>query len=106
MSRNPIKTHPVDGYTNNSKLDGNNKSIYCVPHNCMPGLNTYFISKINNINDAVQYYSVPNQFNLPMPYIPFSEIDLSNICSLDSIAYRLLIQLFHIYRNKCCFGFC
>ncbi|VVC25674.1 Hypothetical protein CINCED_3A012380 [Cinara cedri] len=84
-SRNPIKTHPVDGYTDNSKLYGTNKSIYCVPHKCMPGLNTYFISKINNINDAVQYYSVPNQFNLPMPYIPFSEIDLKINAVLDLV---------------------
>lgn len=75
MYRKPISTHPVDGFREN----GAKGSLYCVPHNCMPGLNTYSISNINNSDEAVQYYSASNQFNLPTPYVTFSDIELSNI---------------------------
>lgn len=75
MYRRQITTHPVDGFRENRSK----RSLCCIPHNCMPGLNTYLISKINNSNEAIQYYSPSNQFNLPTPYIAFSDIDLSNI---------------------------
>lgn len=73
MSRKLIETHPVSGYHGK----GVKNSFLYVPHYNMPGLNTSLINNITNSDEASQYYSAPDHFNLPVPYIPFLEIESS-----------------------------
>lgn len=67
-----IVTHPVYGFEDKGHCLSN------IPHYYLPGLNTHSLSTINNSQEAVQYYSVPDRFDLPQPYVPFSEIESSN----------------------------
>jgi len=75
MSRNQIFVHPVDGH----KVKGAKNILTHLPHYYLPGLNTYSLSSIKNSNEAIQYYSAPDHFNLPIPCITFSDIESSNI---------------------------
>lgn len=54
-------------------------SLRYIPHYYLPSLNTYFMNDINTSDEAIQYYSVPEIFDLPIPYVAFSEIKPSNI---------------------------
>jgi len=75
MSRNQITVHPVDGH----QIKGAKNILTQVPHYNLPGLNTYLLSSIKNSNEAIQYYSTPDRFNLPVPCITLSDIEPSNI---------------------------
>jgi len=74
----PITSHPVNNEA---------RKLSIVPHYYMPGLNTYSMSNISKSDEAVQFYSEPDRFNLPFPYITLSDIDSSNailFCSVIS----------------------
>lgn len=75
MFRRSITSHPVNGYQGK----GIKNSLCCIPHYHMPGLNTYAMSNVTNSDEASQYYSAPEFFSLPVPYVQFSEIESSNI---------------------------
>lgn len=75
MSAKSMLTHPVEG----CQGKGAKKCLCCVPHYCIPGLNTYLMNSISNSDDATQYYSAPDNFDLPVPYVTFLEIESSNI---------------------------
>lgn len=68
-------THPVFGCPGK----GVRKSLCYVPHYCIPGLNTYSMNTISDSDEASQYYSAPHDFNLPVPYVTFLDIESSNI---------------------------
>lgn len=75
MSRKPIKTHPVSG----SQGKGVKNSFCYLPHYNMPGLNTSLMCNITNNDEASQHYFASDHFNLPVPYVPFLEIESSKI---------------------------
>lgn len=50
-----------------------------IPHYYLPNLNTYLMNDISTSDEAIQYYSVPESFDLPVPYVAFSEIQSGNI---------------------------
>jgi len=75
MSRNQITVHPVNG----NEVKGAKNILTQVPHYYLPGLNTYLLSNIKNSNEAIQYYSTPDRFNLPVPCIVFADIESSNV---------------------------
>jgi len=85
MSGQPITTHPVSGYQGK----GAKNSLCYIPHYYIPGLNTYAINTISNSDEAVQYYSAPDRFNLPVPYVAFLEIESSNINFIWFIIFRI-----------------
>lgn len=64
--------HPVYG------VEDKGNCLTHLPHYYMPGLNTYSLSTINNSQDAVEYYSASDRFNLPLPFVPFSDEESSN----------------------------
>lgn len=69
------RLHPVDGHEGKGALN----SLVLVPHYCLPGFNTYALSKVDNCDEAIQYYSSLDHFNLPVPYdVLQSDIDSSN----------------------------
>lgn len=70
-----MTTHPVDG----CQGKGVKKSLCYVPHYCIPGLNTYSMNTISDSDEAIQYYNVPDNFNLPVPYVTVLEVESSNI---------------------------
>lgn len=82
-----MTTHPVDGYQGK----GVKKSLCYIPHYCIPGLNTYSMNTISNSYEASQYYSAPLDFNLPVPYVTFLDIESSSINLIWS--YMFLIYL-------------
>lgn len=53
-------------------------SLRYIPHYYLPGLHTYLMNDISTSDEAIQYYSVPETFGLPTPYVAFSEIKSSN----------------------------
>lgn len=65
-------THPVYG------VEDRGNCLTHLPHYYMPGLNTYLLSTVNNSQDAVGYYSASDRFNLPLPYVPFLEVEPCN----------------------------
>lgn len=89
MSRKQINTHPVEGF----KGKGLKHSFCLTPHYCMPGLSISLSSNINNTDEAIQYYSLPDRFNLPTPYVEFTEIESSNII----IKYKIDLLLFYFF---------
>lgn len=76
MSRHALYVHPVNGHP----VKGAKQILSCLPHYDLPGLNTDLLNDIKNSDEAVQYYSAPNRFNLPVPCITFTDIQSSNIC--------------------------
>jgi len=85
MSNKCILTHPVNGYDEK----GSKHSSYTIPHYFMPGLNTYSMNNINNCDEAIQYYSTSDYFNLPVPYTVFSEVESSNINLVRSLVLNV-----------------
>uniref|UniRef100_A0A2S2N6F1 Uncharacterized protein n=1 Tax=Schizaphis graminum TaxID=13262 RepID=A0A2S2N6F1_SCHGA len=98
MSRNQITIHPVDGH----QEKGAKNILAHLPHYYLPGLNTYLLSNIKNSNEAIQYYSAPNRFNLPIPCITFTDIEPKINAVLDMI--NLKIQWKH--ENEKLLGLC
>ncbi|XP_026814538.1 uncharacterized protein LOC113554763 [Rhopalosiphum maidis] len=98
MSRNQITVHPVDGH----QEKGAKNILAHLPHYYLPGLNTYLLSNIKNSNEAIQYYSAPNRFNLPIPCITFTDIEPKINAVLDMI--NLKIQWKH--ENEKLLGLC
>lgn len=81
MSRNLITIHPVNGH----QEKGAKNILAHLPHYCLPGLNTYLLSNIKNSSEAIQFYSVPDRFNLPVPCITLTNIELKINAVLDMI---------------------
>ncbi|XP_022172452.1 uncharacterized protein LOC111035227 isoform X2 [Myzus persicae] len=98
MSRNHITVHPVDG----DQKKGSKNILSQIPHYYLPGLNTYLLSTIKNSNEAIQNYSAPDRFNLPVPCITFSDIELRINAVLDMI--NLKVQWKH--ENEKLLGLC
>lgn len=73
MPARPESVHPVDGF----KGKGAKKSLTRIPHFFIPGLNTCLMSNITNCDEAIEHYSKPDFFNLPVPFVKFSEIESS-----------------------------
>jgi len=85
MSGKTITTHPVNGYQGKGA-----KNSFCyIPHYYMPGLNTYSMNTINSTDEAIQHYSAPDRFNLPVPYVAFLEIESSNFNFLWFLMSRI-----------------
>lgn len=73
MPVRPVSIHPVDGF----KEKGVKKSLSRIPHFFIPGLNTCLMSSISSCDEAIEYYSKPDFFSLPVPLIKFSKIEPS-----------------------------
>lgn len=85
MAGYQMSTHPVNGF----KGKGTKDSLRNMPHYCMPGLNISLTNTIDSSEEAIQYYSAPDRFSLPVPYVEFSETNSSNINFIWSIAFRI-----------------
>jgi hypothetical protein len=72
MSQNQVQQS-----TGNNGIDTKNCLRY-IPHYYLPSLNTYLMNDISTSDEAIQCYSVPESFDLPVPYVAFSEIKSSN----------------------------
>lgn len=92
MTQKALMTHPVDG----CQGKGSKNIFSSMPHYYMPGLNTYSMNSIDTTDKAVQYYSAPDQFSLPEPYIAFSETDTSTTNVHLILAQLLTLQLFFV----------
>ncbi|XP_050441573.1 uncharacterized protein LOC126846308 [Adelges cooleyi] len=82
MSGKAIYTHPV---RNEYQNKGSKNNLRLVSHYCTPGLNSFVDNNIINHEEAVDYYSLPDNFTLPSPCIESLPIESENDVVLDII---------------------
>ncbi|XP_050522151.1 uncharacterized protein LOC126894885 [Daktulosphaira vitifoliae] len=66
MANRIIYTHPV---VNEYQKKGAKNNLRHVSHYCMPGLNIYTMNNISSKENATEFYTSPNRFTLPYPFV-------------------------------------